>query len=91
MSIITLVLLAFVCGLLAAKTFDLFKTLLTRLRSVRLEIDLGNEGTLASQKQIAPRGVNPKAPQRSLRGAGLRPALTSDRTSDENEGDESAI
>lgn len=51
MSILTLLLAAFVFGLLAGKMFDLFKTVLVKLRHIRVEIDLGSDKALATRGQ----------------------------------------
>lgn len=51
MSIITLVLAAFVFGLVAGKMFELLKTVLVKLRHIRVEIDLGSDPALVTQGQ----------------------------------------
>lgn len=67
------ILLAFVCGILACilagRMWNLFYTLLSRLRRIRVEIDLRNEEPLIPPKQITKGAINPVVPRQPLRGS----------------------
>ena len=46
--------IAFSCGFLAKEALDFGKMLIKNLRSVRLEIEMGNGGTTTPERKIPP-------------------------------------
>lgn len=85
MNVWTLLLLAFVCGLLAGKVLDLCRTLIIKLQRIRIEIDLGREGVLAPQEQLPQDAVK----SRPIHAADAKSALKQVKHADKNVSDSS--
>lgn len=72
MSILTWLMIGFVCGLFARYTLDVTKTLLDKLRCIKVELDLGG-GTTESQNRV----VGNQDPSRTILTSREQSELTS--------------